>query len=70
MLIAFILPLVLITAFQATTVLSAKPTQDSEELRLQDMLINMLIPYIEKDLHDYYRIGKAMLRYSSIAPYS
>jgi hypothetical protein len=27
-----------------------KPTQDSEELRLQDMLMNMQTPYIEKDL--------------------
>nr|WP_235846833.1 DUF3888 domain-containing protein [Neobacillus soli] len=31
-----------------------KPTQDSEELRLQDMLMNMLTPYIEKDLRSYY----------------
>jgi CTP synthase (UTP-ammonia lyase) len=41
-LIAFILSLVLIVYFQTTTVLSTKPTQDSEELRLQDMHMNML----------------------------
>jgi len=54
MLIALILSLVLITSFQTTSVSSVKPTQDSEELRLQDMLMNMLTPYIEKDLHNYY----------------
>ena len=53
-LIAFILSLVLIVSFQTTTVLSTKPTQDSEELRLQDMLMNMLAPYISEDLHNYY----------------
>ena len=31
-----------------------KPTEDSEELRLQDMLMNMMTPYIEKDLRSYY----------------
>ncbi|PUB11129.1 DUF3888 domain-containing protein [Paenisporosarcina sp. OV554] len=51
MLIVFILFLVLITS---SIVSSAKPTQDSEELRLQDMLMSMLIPYIEKDLRNYY----------------
>ncbi|MGB2993429.1 MAG: DUF3888 domain-containing protein [Paenisporosarcina sp.] len=54
MLIVFILLLVLITSSQNTNVSSAKPTQDSEELRLHDMLISMLIPYIEKDLRNYY----------------
>ncbi|WP_346235787.1 DUF3888 domain-containing protein [Lysinibacillus telephonicus] len=54
MLTIFILSLVLITTFQTITVSSAKPTQDSEELRLQDMLMNMLTPYIEKDLNSYY----------------
>lgn len=54
MLIAFLLSIVLITYFQTTTVLSAKPTQDSEELRLQDMLMNMLTPYISEALHNYY----------------
>ena len=54
MLIVFILSFVLITSFQKTIVSSAKPTQDSEELRLQDMLMNMLAPYIEKDLNNYY----------------
>lgn len=32
----------------------AKPTEDSEQLRLQDMLMNMLAPYIQKDLQNYY----------------
>jgi len=54
MLIIFILPFVLITSFQTTTVSSAEPTRDSDELRLQDMLILMLTPYIEKDLNSYY----------------
>ncbi|EKN70397.1 DUF3888 domain-containing protein [Schinkia azotoformans] len=54
MLIAFMISLVLITYFQTTFVSSAKPAQDSEELRLQDMLMNMLTPYIEKDLRGYY----------------
>lgn len=54
MLTIFILSFVLITTFQTITVSSAKPTQDSEELRLQDMLMNMLTPYIEKDLNSYY----------------
>jgi hypothetical protein len=54
MLITFILSLVLITCFQTTTFSSAKPTKDSEELRLQDMLMNLLSPYIEKDLNNYY----------------
>jgi len=40
--IVFILSIVLITSFQKTIVSSAKPTQDSEELRLQDMLMNIL----------------------------
>lgn len=53
-LIVFILSLVFITSIQKTIVSSAKPTQDSEELRLQDMLMNMLAPYIEKDLNNYY----------------
>lgn len=31
-----------------------EPTQDSNELRMQDMLMIMLTPYIEKDLTSYY----------------
>ncbi|WP_391122269.1 DUF3888 domain-containing protein [Psychrobacillus sp. L3] len=53
-LVVFILSIVLITTFQERIVSSAKPTQDSEELKLQDMLMNMLAPYIEKDLNNYY----------------
>ncbi|GMK37527.1 hypothetical protein PCCS19_05810 [Paenibacillus sp. CCS19] len=52
-LFTFILSLVS-SCFQTTTFASNKPTQDSEELRLQDMLMNLLTPYIEKDLHNYY----------------
>lgn len=54
MLIVFILSLVLITSIHTTIASSVGPTQDSEELRLQDMLIIMLTPYIENDLSNYY----------------
>ena len=54
MFLVFILSLTLITSFQSTTVSSDKPTEDSEELRLQDMLMLMLTPYIQKDLINYY----------------
>ena len=54
MLIAFTLSFVLITSFQKIVVSSTNPTEDTEELRLQDMLMNMLTPYIEKDLNNYY----------------
>ncbi|MGE7823719.1 DUF3888 domain-containing protein [Paenibacillus sp. NPDC093718] len=53
-LITFMLSLVCINSFQTTTFSSDKPTHDSEELRLQDMLMNLLSPFIEKDLHNYY----------------
>ena len=46
MLFIFILFLALITSFHLTPVSSDKPTQDSEELRLQDMLMLMLPPGI------------------------
>ena len=55
MLSVFILFLALITPFQSTTVSSNIITQDSEELKLQDMLMLMLTPYIQKDLISYYR---------------
>ena len=54
MFLVFILFLTLITFFQSVTASSDKPTQDSNELRLQDMLMLMLTPYIEKDLTNYY----------------
>jgi hypothetical protein len=54
MLIAFILSLLAITSFQTTTASADKPTQDSEELRLRDMLMNLLTPYIREDLNKYY----------------
>jgi len=46
----FVLSIGLITANHTAVVSSAEPTQDSEELRLQDMLT----PNIEKDLRNYY----------------
>ncbi len=55
MLVTFVLLLLLITSFQTITVSSVKSTQDSEELRLQDMLMLMLTPYIQKDLISYYQ---------------
>ncbi|MER1987264.1 MAG: DUF3888 domain-containing protein [Solibacillus sp.] len=54
MFLVFILFLTLIISFQSATVSSDEPTEDSEELKLQDMLMLMLTPYIEKDLTDYY----------------
>ncbi|MEK5431573.1 DUF3888 domain-containing protein [Lysinibacillus sp. FSL R7-0073] len=54
MLITFVLSLVFITSFQSTADTSSEPTQDSEELRLHDMLMLMLTPHIEKDLRSYY----------------
>jgi len=53
-LLVFILSLALITSFQTRTVSLSEPTQDSNELRLQDMLMLMLTPYIETDLANYY----------------
>ncbi|UPM53107.1 DUF3888 domain-containing protein [Gottfriedia acidiceleris] len=51
---AFILSTLLIIFFHTSTASADKPNQDSEELRLQDMLMNMLTPYIRKDLDKYY----------------
>ncbi|WML50234.1 DUF3888 domain-containing protein [Neobacillus sp. PS3-34] len=51
--IAFTLSILLITS-HTTTVTADKPTQDTEELRLQDMLMNMLTPYIREDLNKFY----------------
>ena len=53
-LLVFILSLALITSFQTRTVSLSEPTQDSNELRLQDMLMLLLAPYIENDLNSYY----------------
>lgn len=54
-LLVFILSLALFTSFQTRMVSSSAPTQDSEDLRLQDMLMLMLTPYIQEDLDNYYR---------------
>ncbi|WHP43041.1 DUF3888 domain-containing protein [Lysinibacillus boronitolerans] len=53
-LLFFIFSLVLITSFQTIPASTAEPTQDSNELRLQDMLMLLLTPYIEEDLTNYY----------------
>ncbi|MFJ5790434.1 DUF3888 domain-containing protein [Lysinibacillus sp. NPDC093197] len=52
--LVLLLSLALITSFQTTTVSFSEPMQDSNELRLEDMLMLMLTPYIEKDLNSYY----------------
>ncbi len=52
--LVLLLSLALITSFQTTTVSFSEPMQDSNELRLEDMLMLMLTPYIEKDLNNYY----------------
>ena len=52
--LVFILLLTLIISYQTVTVSSDEPTKDSEQLQLQDMLMLMLTPYIEKDLTNYY----------------
>ncbi|MDM5233422.1 DUF3888 domain-containing protein [Lysinibacillus pakistanensis] len=51
---ALIISITLVLFFLPRTVLGFGPTQDSNELRLQDMLILILTPYIEKDLTNYY----------------
>nr|WP_245644941.1 DUF3888 domain-containing protein [Peribacillus loiseleuriae] len=43
-----------VTLFQTKLSSADKPAQDSEEIRLQDMLMNMLTPYIREDLNKYY----------------
>ncbi|MDQ0198972.1 DUF3888 domain-containing protein [Neobacillus ginsengisoli] len=53
-LIAFILSLFVVTIFQTGWASANEPTQDSEELRLQDMLMCMLTPNINKVLEKYY----------------
>jgi hypothetical protein len=42
------------TFFQKELVSAKEPTQDSEELRLQDMLMNLLTPNINEVLEKYY----------------
>ncbi|CAM4488658.1 hypothetical protein FHS16_005187 [Paenibacillus endophyticus] len=37
-----------------TTFALYKPTKNTEELRLQDMLVNMISPYIGEDFNNYY----------------
>jgi len=51
---ALIISITLVLFFLPRTGFGFGPTQDSNELRLQDMLMLMLTPYIEKDLTNYY----------------
>lgn len=52
---AFIILITLALFFLPRTGLGVYgPTQDSNDLRLQDMLMLILTPYIEKDLRSYY----------------
>lgn len=53
-LLVFLLSLALMISLQTRTFSISEPTQDSNELKLQDMLLLMLTPYIEKDLNNYY----------------
>jgi hypothetical protein len=50
----FIFSLVLVASFQTKMAMANQPTKDSEELRLQDMLMNLLTPYISDVLDNYY----------------
>ncbi|MGP7815692.1 DUF3888 domain-containing protein [Niallia sp. 01092] len=52
--LAFMLVITIITTFQIKAEAISKPTQDSEQLRLQDMLLNLLTPYIREDLDKFY----------------
>ena len=54
MLLVFICSLVLVPSFQTISASTTEPTEDSNELRLQDMLMLLLTPYIEEDLTNYY----------------
>ncbi|MBP1931988.1 DUF3888 domain-containing protein [Ammoniphilus resinae] len=52
---AFILSIVFIISLPIETEATIpKPTKDSEQLRLQDMLMIMLTPYIQEVLNNYY----------------
>lgn len=51
----FLLSLVLVSSFQTNMALANQPVEDSEELKLQDMLMNLLTPYIREVLDNYYR---------------
>ncbi|OPA72765.1 ATPase [Paenibacillus selenitireducens] len=52
---SFFLSLVLVSSFQTNIASANQPVEDSEELRLQDMLMNLLTPYISEVLDNYYR---------------
>ena len=47
--------LVLVSSIQTNMASANQPVEDSEELRLQDMLMNLLTPYISEVLDNYYR---------------
>lgn len=50
----FMISLLLVPFIQSGTVSAKQPTQDTEELRLQDMLMILLTPTINKELEKYY----------------
>ena len=50
----FLLSLVLVSSFQTNMALANQPDEDSEELKLQDMLMNLLTPSIREVLDNYY----------------
>jgi len=50
-----IVSLVIVSSFQTNIASANQPVEDSEELRLQDMLMNLLTPYISEVLDNYYR---------------
>lgn len=52
---SFILSIVFLSSSQTNMSLANQPTEDSEELRLQDMLMNLLTPHIGEVLENYYR---------------
>ncbi|MBB3151697.1 hypothetical protein FHS16_001743 [Paenibacillus endophyticus] len=52
---SFFLSLVLVASIQINIASANQPVEDSEELRLQDMLMNLLTPYISEVLDNYYR---------------
>jgi hypothetical protein len=54
-LFTFLISIFLVSPFLINVALANQPVEDSEELRLQDMLMNLLTPYIREVLDNYYR---------------
>jgi len=53
--VTFILTLVFVSSYPTNMASANQPVKDSEELRLQDMLMDLLIPSISEVLNNYYR---------------